>query len=94
MSNVLTPLAELLVQQKLGGDNVAAPCFNYYALITAADGSLVPSPRPLKPKYLYRELKLRVREAICAAPDAIPEHQRLRLKTIEHYIGDNLRPVW
>ena len=94
MSNVLTPLAEILVQQKLGGDNVAAPCFNYYALTTAADGSLVPSPRPLRPKYLYRELKLRVREAIRAAPDAIPEHQRHRLKTIEHYIGDNLRPVW
>lgn len=94
MSNLLTPLAEILVQQKLGGENVAAPCFNYYALTTAADGSLVPSPRPLRPKYLYRELRLRVREAICAVPEDALEQQRVRLKTIEHYVGENLRPVW
>jgi len=94
MSNVLTPLAEILVQQKLGDHNVAAPCFNYYALTTAADGGLVPSPRPLRPKLLHRELKLRMREVIRAAPYATPEPQRLGLDKIEHYIGENLCPVW
>jgi hypothetical protein len=65
MHRVLAPLAELLVQQHLPGDNdVAAPCFEYFPL--RDDGKPLP---PLEPKALYVEALVLVNKALQLAPD-------------------------
>jgi len=65
MHRVLAPLAGLLVQQKLTGDNdVAAPCFDYFPL--RDDGNPLP---PLEPKALYVEALVLVNKALQLAPD-------------------------
>jgi len=92
MSNVLTPLADILVLQELGDDgyhSVAAPCFNYYAMGTKQDGSLIPNPAPLQPVALHNELKNRMQEVVDAA--TVPA-QKFTLETIQRYIRDNIKP--
>lgn len=66
MRRVLTPLAEILVQQPWE-DGVAAPCFNYYAMTGSVGTVLVPSLVPLTPGALYTQLKYRVQDALAAA---------------------------
>lgn len=55
---VLTPLAEILIQQdRMGNTGVAAPCFNYYYAVTGAapmDATkLTSSLDPLAPEVLH-----------------------------------------
>jgi hypothetical protein len=55
---VLTPLAEILIQQdRMGNTGVAAPCFNYYYTMTGAvpmDATkLASSLDPLAPEVLH-----------------------------------------
>ncbi len=87
MSNVLTPLAEILVQQPLK-DRVAAPCFNYYAM-TTGENSLIPSPVPLAPSVLHTELTNRITEAATAAT---VNEQKFTLQKMASYVSKNLKP--
>ena len=64
MTEVLTPLANILVAQNLKDDNVAAPCFNYYPL--DAQGELL---APLGPKALHSALLKLVSDAHGFAPN-------------------------
>ena len=92
MSNVLTPLAEILVKQDRKGDNhgVAAPCFNYYAM-TGVVGApkLTSSPVPLAPKDLYAQLKNRMKDAENAVAE---QNLKLTLEGIYCYIDENIKP--
>ncbi|KAH9957767.1 ferritin-like-domain-containing protein [Russula dissimulans] len=66
MFTILPPLAQLLVQQQLTGDNdVAAPCFNYYPL--SDDGKPLP---PLEPKDLQSQALLLANKALELAPES------------------------
>jgi len=65
MFTILPPLAELLIQQQLTGDNdLAAPCFDYYPL--GDDGKPLP---PLKPNDLHSEALKLANNALVIAPD-------------------------
>lgn len=86
MSNVLTPLAEIFVQHKWK-DGFAAPCFNYYPMITV-DKKLVPSPIPLEPEELHKKLN----EEMDAAVNAAAGDEKFKLKKIKCYIYENIKP--
>ena len=89
MSNVLTPLAEILVQQGRNGDGVAAPCFNYYPMTSKADGEdLIPCP-VLAPKELHKQLSNKIKAALYAAT-AVQE--KSTLERIRLYIDENIKP--
>jgi len=88
MNNVLTPLAEILVQQEWK-NGVAAPCFNYYAMIGEVDGNLISSPVPLAPKDLHKQLGNRMKDA---AKAATVEVQKSTLERIDRYIDENIKP--
>jgi len=65
MFSILSTLSNLLIQQKLTGDNdLAAPCFNYFPL--SDDGKPLP---PLEPKVLQSEALRLANEALEIAPD-------------------------
>lgn len=87
MSNVLTPLAEIFVQQKWK-DGFAAPCFNYYPMIKV-DGDLVPSPVPLEPGDLHKQINDRMEDAVNAATD---DKEKFQLEKIKRYIYENIEP--
>jgi hypothetical protein len=86
MSNVLTPLAEIFVQQKWK-DGFAAPCFNYYPMIKV-DGKLVPGPVPLEPWDLHKQINDKMEDAVQAADDK----DKFKLEKIKRYIYENIRP--
>jgi len=93
MSNVLTPLAEILVQQDWNGNGVAAPCFNYYAMTGTVDATdLTSSPAPLAPKELHKQLSNRMKAAANAATMAAAVHQKSTLERIGLYIDENIKP--
>ena len=87
MSNVLTPLAEILVQQEWK-DGFAAPCFNYYAM-TEVEGNLISSPVPLEPEDLHKQLSNRMEAAVNAATD---DQKKFKLEGIKRYIDENIKP--
>ena len=90
MTNVLTPVAEILVKQTWQDNNVAAPCFNYYAMIGAVDAEeLTYSLDPLTPEVLHEQLGNRMKAAANAADVA---EQKLTLEMIGRYIDENIKP--
>lgn len=88
MSSVLTPLAEILIKQPWNS-GVAAPCFNYYAMIGDVGGPLAPSPIPLPPGLLHRQLSNRLKDAANATSDP---QQKFTLERIDRYVNENVKP--
>ncbi|KIM80115.1 hypothetical protein PILCRDRAFT_822630 [Piloderma croceum F 1598] len=86
MTNVLTPVANILVRQRLDNDKnrVAAPCFNYYPL--KDDGK---PENPLSPRELYTRLCQLVANAILASPT---DDMKESLSQMRDYIRDKIRP--
>lgn len=89
MSNVLTPLAEIFVKQPWKG-GVAAPCFNYYAITGDVGGVLTPSPVPLTPTVLHKQLSNRMKDVVNAATTAV--QQKPTLERISGYIDEHIKP--
>ena len=89
MNNVLTPLAEILLQQDWG-NGVAAPCFNYYAMTgEVGKAQLTFSLVPLTPEELHEQLGNRMKDAANAASD---DEEKVTLERIERYIDNNIDP--
>ncbi|KAF9504781.1 hypothetical protein BS47DRAFT_1490060 [Hydnum rufescens UP504] len=87
MTHVLTPIANILVQQPLTNPTnglVAAPCFNYFPLNDNG------TPRdPLAPAELHRVLVA----AVSSARDASPSDQvRASLEHMRKYIDTKIKP--
>jgi hypothetical protein len=79
MTNVLTPLAVMLIHQELGQDDlVAAPCFNYYPI--KDDGK---PGDPLEPKKLHVKL---VQLLAIAALATTNSDERASLEQIIPYV--------
>jgi len=72
MTNIVTPLAHILVTLKLNNDTVAAPCFNYYPI----------DKKPLDHQQLWDDLNKIVKSAISATPDG----GRAELESILDYL--------
>ena len=86
MTNVLTPLAGILVHQRLDYGKFAAPCFNYYPL----DDNGKPKA-PLNPVELHSQLVSRVSDAYDAAP-LLPADVKKSLRQMAVYIRDKIPP--
>jgi hypothetical protein len=88
MTHVLTPIANILVQQKLSGGGsgaVAAPCFNYFPL--KANGE---PEDPLEPVKLHKALV----DAVSSARDVSPDNEvRVSLTHKWDYIKTKIRPA-
>jgi hypothetical protein len=84
MSSVLTPLAEILVLQRLTSDtDFAAPCFNYFPL---EDGKPL---TPLEPDDLHAALVDLVKGAESIAPD---DNTKALLNALANNIEKNMVP--
>jgi hypothetical protein len=91
MTDLLTPVANILIQQKLDteDDLVAAPCFNYYPL-NVDDGPDKGTPKTQKdPRGLHRSLQDLANAASRISPtDALRESFR----AMQVYIKNKIPP--